>query len=244
MESKTKLIYKLEKIKKKGWIQSINNYSSGIGKTLEKELEINSGEFEIPDFEEIEIKTKKIDSVHDITLFSTTPDSYLYEIKRIHQKYGYPHSKYPKFKVFNITVCSNKFTPMSNKYNFIIYVDWKNEKVVLNVHDKYSGALIDDYSSWSFEMLKEKLYRKLKYLCLVKAKRKYEFPNVYYKYIDYNFYILKDFDSFIKAIDKGIIKITFKINVLKKGPKKGQIKDHGTSFDIHENDLSAIYYKL
>jgi len=133
---------------------------------------------------------------------------------------------------------------MSNKYHFIINVDWKNEKVVLNIHDKYSGALIDNYSSWSFKMLKEKLYRKMKYLCLVKAQRKYEFPNVYYKYIDYKFYILKDFEYFIKAIEKGIIKISFKINVIKKGPKIGQIKDHGTSFDISEKDLEQIYYKI
>ncbi len=211
---------------------------------MEKELQINSGQFEIPDFGDIEIKTKKVNSIYDITLFSAAPDSYLYEIKRIHQKYGYPHSKNPKFKVFNTTVCGNKFTPMSNKYYFIVNVDWENEKVVLNIHNKYSGALIDNDSSWSFEMLKEKLYRKLKYLCLVKAERKYEFPYVYYKYTDYSFYILKDFKDFIKAIEKGIIKITFKINVVQKGPKEGQIKDHGTSFDIHEDDLSAIYYRI
>jgi len=133
---------------------------------------------------------------------------------------------------------------MSNKYHFIINVDWKNEKVVLNIHDKYSGALIDNNSSWSFGMLKEKLYRKLTYLCLVKAERKYEFPNVYYKYVDYRFYVLKNFEEFIKAIDKGIIKVTFKINVFKTGHKKGQIHDHGTSFDINEADLEKIYYKV
>jgi len=133
---------------------------------------------------------------------------------------------------------------MSKKFHFIIYVDWEQEKVVLRVHDKYSGALIDDNSSWSFEMLKEKLYRKLTYLCLIKAERKYQFPNIYYKYNNYKFYVLKNFNDFINAIDKGIIKITFKINVFTKGHKKGQIHDHGTSFDISENDLEKIYYKV
>ena len=244
MNNLRSLIIKLEALKNKGWIKSINNYSAGIGTTLEKELDIHSGEFEIPDFGEIEIKTKKIGSISNITLFSAAPDSYVAEIKRIHEKYGYPHSKNPKYKVFNTTIAGNKFTSISNKYHFIINVDWKHEIVVLNVHNKYSGALIDNYSSWSFDMLQEKLYRKLKYLCLVRAQRKYEFPNVYYKYIDYSFYVLKDFKTFLNAIDKGIIKVTFKINVIQKGPKEGQIKDHGTSFDINENNLEQIYYKV
>lgn len=244
MENLIELIQKLEKVKNKGWIKAKNNSSSGIGITLEDELKVRSADFEIPDFGNIEIKAKKIGSVSNITLFIATPDSYLYEIKRIHKQYGYPHTKMPEYKVFNTTISGNKFTSLSNKYNFILYVDWKKEKVIMHIHDKYSGVLIDDYTAWSFEMLKTKLYRKLKYLCLVKAQRKYEFPNVYYKYTNYNFYILKDFKNFIEAIDKGIIKVTFKINVFKEGPKKGQIKDHGTSFDIPEENLDKIYYKI
>lgn len=244
MDNLRDLIIALEKVKNKGWIQATNNGNCGIGTTLEQELNINSGDFEIPDFEGIELKTKKIGALSNITLFSATPDSYLYEIKRLHKQYGYPHTKYPEYKVFNTTICGRKFTPMSNKYHMIIHVDWKNEKVVLHVHDKYSGALIDDKSSWSFEILKEKLYRKLKYMCLVKAQRKYEFPYVYYRYTDYNFYVLKSFEDFIKAIENGIIKITFKINVFTKGHKQGEIHDHGTSFDINEDDLEKIYYKI
>lgn len=61
MDNLRDLIIKLEKLKDKGWIQAINNHTAGIGTTLEHELKIHSGEFEIPDFGDIEIKTKKLE---------------------------------------------------------------------------------------------------------------------------------------------------------------------------------------
>ena len=109
--------------------------------------------------------------------------------------------------------------------------------------DKHSKKLIDDKTFWSFELLKEKLYRKLKYLMFIKAKRKYEFPYVYYKYTQAQFYILKSFDNFLKAIEQGNIRVTFKINAILSGKNKGKTHDHGTSFEIQEKDLEKIFYK-
>lgn len=238
------LTEKMNRIVQKGWIKSVNNGDSGVGLTLENELGIHSEDFEIPDYGAIEIKAKKTNSEPYITLFGAAPDSYLYEIKRIHKEYGYPHSKYPQYKVFNISIYGNKYVQTAKKYQYILYVDWHKEKVFMHVFDKLSGILIDNKCSWSFDMIKEKVYRKLKYLLFVKANRKYECGSVYYKYYDYIFYELKEFKSFLKAIDDGTVKITFKINVFKSGKKAGQIHDHGTSFDIMEQDLEKIYNKI
>lgn len=238
------LFEKMQKIIKKGWVEAVNNSNSGVGLTLEHELDIHSEDFEIPDFGEIEIKAKKSQSEPYITLFGATPDSYLYEIKRIHKYYGYPHSKYPEHKVFNISVYGNRLVQTARKYQYKLYINWEKQKIFLHVFDKTSGMLIDNQCSWSFDIIKEKLYRKLKFLLLVNANRKYEFGKVYYKYTNYSLYKLKNFETFIKAIEKGIVRVTFKINVFHSGKKKGQIHDHGTSFDIMEKDLEKIYYKV
>ena len=237
------LTSKITNIKSKGWIKAVNNHTSGIGLTLEHELGVNSGDFEIPDYGQIELKTKKINSEPYTTLFNATPDSYLFEIKRIQEEYGYPHSKNPNFKVFNVSFDGSNYKSIGNKFLFILNVDWNKKIVILKVFDKYSKRLIDDKISWSFELLKEKLYRKLKYLMFIKAKRKYEFPYVYYKYTQAQFYILRSFDDFLKAIEQGNIRVTFKINAILNGKNNGKMHDHGTSFEIKETDLDKIFIK-
>ncbi len=244
MEELNDLVERLEVIKSRGWIKSGGNGYAGVGLTLEQELNITPEDYEIPDFGQIELKTKQVDSEPYITLFSATPDSYLYEIKRLHKEYGYPHSKYPEFKVFNMAFYGNKFISVGNRFLFKLFVDFKKKQVILQVYDVYTRELIDDKCAWSFELLKEKLERKLKYLMFVEAERKYSFPHVYFKYINYNLYILKNFDEFLKAIQNGTIRVTFKINVFRYGHKQGQIHDHGTSFDIMKQDLESIYYKV
>ena len=63
----------------------------------------------------------------------------------------------------------------------------------------------------------------------------------YFHYYKMTIYLLKNFDTFITLIEKGIIRVSFKINVFLSGPKKGKICDHGTSFDIRECDLHKLY---
>lgn len=65
-----KLKNKFETIKKLGWIKSIRKGSTGIGATFEKLLGINENSFEIPDFDGIEIKTKRNYSNSFTSLFN------------------------------------------------------------------------------------------------------------------------------------------------------------------------------
>ena len=59
MENIELLNNKFNSIKNMGWIQSIKKGSSGIGLTFEHLIGINENEFEIPDFNGIELKTKR-----------------------------------------------------------------------------------------------------------------------------------------------------------------------------------------
>ena len=84
----------------------------------------------------------------------------------------------------------------------------------------------------------------IKYLAYVTAKRKYENHKVYFFYKDIKFYELKGLDEFLNLIEKGVIKICFKVGVYKKGRKLGNIYDHGTGFEISKKDLSKLYKRI
>ena len=240
-----RLMKDVQKIKDQGWILSVCGGSRAVGRTFETALGLDENELEIPDYEGvIEIKAKSIrnDNLYKhINLFSAAPDNYLFETKRILNTYGYPNHKDNKLKAFNYSF-STKKTVFSRGYYYKLKVDRKNEKVILNVYDKFTGFLIDDDIAWSFDMLREKLYRKFKYLLYAKAKRKFEHNELFFRYVDIRFYILKDFECFLKAIENGYIRVTFKIDTYIKGPKYGMINDHGTSFDIDEDYLEEVFY--
>ena len=116
----------------------------------------------------------------------------------------------------------------------------KLQKILLNIID-INGNLIENDVYWTFDTLKEKLYRKLKNIAFVSAIRKYVDGIEHFKYYKIDFYQLKDFNEFIELIEKGIIRITFKIGVVRTGPNKGKIHDHGTGFDIMEKDILKLY---
>ena len=239
------LMQDVEKIKQKGWIVSTCKGCGAVGRTFETELGLSENELEIPDYRGvIEIKTKSIrgDNLYKyINLFSAVPDNYLFEIKRILHTYGYPNKKDASLRSFNFSFSTIR-TVFTRNYFFKLKIDRNKEKIILDVYDKFTGVLVEDDISWSFKIIKEKLYRKLKYLLYVKAKRKFEHNDLFFHYVDIKFYILRDFECFLKAIENGYIRVTFKINMYTKGPKYGNINDHGTSFDINEDFLEKVFY--
>lgn len=232
---------RFNKVMEMGWIkQGEKNYVNA-GCILEKLLGIRAECFEIPDFEEIEIKTKKLFSKSYIKLFTATPDGEgLFEIKRLRDNYGYPDSQKQNMKVLNISVNAISLLPMGLKYFFKLEVSNENKKIFLNIYDK-DNRLIDKQTSWTFKMLEEKLLGKLQILALVDVLYNKSDNINYYKYTDINFYKLKDFNTFIKLIEQGKIDINFTIGVFRAGKRKGQTHDHGTGFRINQDSLSDLY---
>ena len=242
-----KLMIKVETIKDQGWLLNVGKGSNSVGRTFEAALGIEENELEVPDYEGIvEIKAKSIrndDLYKHINLFSAVPDNYLFEIKRILNTYGYPNNKDKNLKSFYFSFYANK-SIFSRKYIFKLKVDRNQQKVILNIYDKNTWSLIDSDISWSFKLLREKLYRKLKYLLYAKAERKFEHNQLFFHYIDIKLFVLKDFNSFLTAIENGYIRVTFKIGSYMWGPKYGNINDHGTSFDINEDYLEEVFTLL
>ena len=231
-----------KKIRKKGWVESKRKGKTGIGYTFEELLCKKEDNLPIADFQGIEIKTThnyiKNKIIH---LFNATPDGdYLYPIKEIHEKLGYPDKNNPTYKVFNMDVTTKEFTRIGYSKKMILQVDYKNSKIYLKVIGKnkeYENMKI----SWSFELLKERIDYKIKKLALVGANTIKENKIEKFKYTGYKMYEIKSFNDFIKCIEEGYIIITFKIGYYKTGNKKGQLHDHGTGFSINYKDIDKLY---
>lgn len=243
------LYQKFLEIKKMGFIRSVNNYYSGCGLTFESLIGKNVENFELPDFEGIEIKVKKnIKSNNSfanyLTLFSASPDGeYLFEIKRLWETYGYPQKANPQNRCFSGYVNTVRKLFIGKTYKFMLHVDRKKEKIFLNVYDE-SGNMIDDETSWSFDLLKTKLERKFKLLAVITADYKYIDDYPYYKYSTINFYKLKSFENFIELIETGKIFVSFNVGTYLKSYRAGQIYDHGTEFTIYKDQILRLFDKI
>ena len=233
----------IKRIKKMGFIQCDYHSPGSAGIKLEKLLGINPENFEIPDYKSIEIKTKRSTIKKEISLFCATPDSYLFEIKRLHRLYAYPDKTYKNYKVLNNSVWCGKMTYISNNIYFSLRVDREKRKIFLIAHTRDFDIIVNQ-TSWSFEMLEEKLVRKLKYLCTVNMDKNFWQNQLYIRYKNDNYYKLRGFNYFIDLIECGKISVTFRIGVFKRGKRKGQIHDHGTQFNINEDDLELLFEKI
>ena len=232
---------KLDKIKNLGWIECKNKNKSVTGKTLENLLEINPDNFEIPDYNTIEIKSKVSKRENYIDLFCATPDSYVLETKRLYDKYGYIDSN--NYKILNFVLYGEFLKPINNEYSAKLRIDYKNKKVIMEIYNK-DNELIDNLSSWSFELLEEKLCRKLNYVCLVEGDKKFSHNVLYVRYDKYKFYKLKKFSNFIRLLKRGQIRISFTLGIYKSGSKSGKMHDHGTQFSIRKENMKLLFDEI
>ena len=230
-----------QRIKEKGWIKSLYKGTGGIGLTFEKMLNKEIENFEIPDYQGIEIKTHWSFSKSYTTLFNATPDGKeLFEIKRLRNKYGYPDKDLKNYKVFYGFVNATEKNFIGIKHQYKLNVNKDEKRIYLNIYDK-KGNLIDTDTYWSFDMLEEKLKRKLTTLAYVKALKRTKNKEEYFKYISITFYQLKSFETFINLIEDGTIIINFNVGIFKKGDKIGEIYDHGTGIRIDNKDLDKLF---
>lgn len=54
-------------------------------------------------------------------------------------------------------------------------------------------------------------------------------------------YKLRDFDTFVNLIEKGVIKLTIKIDIHLDEKYYGKTYDHGCGFTIEEHNLYKLY---
>lgn len=242
MQEEIRMLQKeFKRIKKLGWVKSVNEGKGSIGLTFEKLLGKEKENFELPDYLGIELKTHKKYSKSYTTLFNATPDGrFLFEMKRLQQMYGYPDRILKYCKVLHGEVNAKEKNKIGLWYSYQLEVDYCEEKVYLCI---YRGEhLIDKDTYWTFALLKEKLSRKLSVLAFITAEEKIIEKEKYFKYKALKFYYLRDFSAFLKALENGAITVCFTIGVFRNGKKKGQIHDHGTAFRMKNKDFWKVFY--
>lgn len=232
---------KFDKIHNKGWIESKRNGYTGIGYTFEEEIGKNEDCLPLYDYKDIEIKVHNKKSTYPIHLFNAAPDGdEIYPIKRIVDTLGYPDKLLPKYKVFNTSASGKKFTNIGYYKRIKLKVDYEKQKIFLialnNNNDSYGLKI-----SWSFDLIRDRIKNKIKKIAVVDADIKKIDGKDYFKYNKINFYTIKDFKTFIKLIDEGVIIITFKIGRFRSGPREGEIHDRGTDFSISINNINKLY---
>lgn len=232
---------KFKRISEKGYIKGIYNCSSSIGRTFENELNLPRNEFGVPDYNGIELKTRRAYSKSRITLFTAVPDGTdLFEIERLKNLYGYPYKKDRRYKALYADVYGNKLTFGGRKYQYKLEVNRRQEKVYLLVYDRYS-KLKEKRVYWSFKYLERKILNKLQCLAIVDVWPKNIDGWNYFKYYKINFYDYKGFDIFLQLLEDGIIIITLKIDIHLDEKRYGHTYDHGCSFRIKKEDITKLY---
>ena len=236
-----KIQKEFKKIKEMEYVKTVRNGWTGVGATFEKLLGKEEESFEIPDYYGIEIKTKRAYSKSYITLFNSVPTgSSFHETKRLRDNYGYPNKNDKNLKELYAEIYVNQKTKIGLWYYFELTIDKNKQRLILLVYN-YKKELIDNTTYWDLDILKEKLKRKLQILALVKAWTNRINGIEYFKYYKMNIFLLKDFSSFIDSLEKGKIKISFKIGSHTDEKKYGQVKEHGVGFSIKEEDLFDIF---
>lgn len=239
-------IIKFEKlfneIKKRGWIKVSENGPGGAGITFEHLIGKDKENFEIPDFEGIEIKTKKNKTIYSyITLFNYTPESkYINETQRLKNNYGYPDSNLKEYKVLNNSFFVNERKWVGKKHQFLLKFNKLEGRLYLHVLN-VNGELVEKESYWTFETMEDKILRKLNMLAMIKVENKKNDGIEYCKYTSATFYKFKGMNVFLDLLEKGIIRLTFKIGVFKSGKRFGQTHDHGTGFEIDKRNINKLY---
>lgn len=173
---------------------------------------------------------------------SPTGDNRL-EVLRLKDKYGYCLEGSRK-KILNCSIQANCNTLVGGRYQFRLEIDYIEEKIYLAISDK-SFNRIEKKVFWTFEDLKKRLSHKYNYFVLIKAWAKIENKELWCKYYDIEFLKFKDFYMFLKLLEEGTIRVTFKVKENTTSyRRRGEVIDYGTTFEIQELDMPKLFNKL
>lgn len=243
-ENMYKLKKEFERVKAMGWIPAPHNRNNEQGSLFERMINKPEENFEIPDFEGIEIKTHIKNSKYFTTLFNANPEGKdFFEVNRLCNKYGYPDSKLKTARILYGNVSANEVKRIGLWYKYKLIVDREEERVYLCIYN-HRGKLIEKNSYWDFSILKEKLERKLSYLAYITVDRKNVQGQYYFKYTDIHFYKLKNFSMFLNLLEEGKIIVCFNVGVFRTGKRMGQIRNHGIRFNIAEENMTILFSLL
>ena len=226
----------LPKIKNKGYIKTLRNADTGIGKTLETELGIDENNNPKGDLifngKIVELKAQRKNTSSNITLFTFEPRYKKYSDAELLKKCGY------KDKDGRTGLKITMKVGMVNSQGFTLKVDEKDKKINIVKVDKGKEEIIWSYT---FKEIQDKLDKKLaNNLLIVLADSEKRADG--FEYFNYNeSYLLTRLSAerFAKLIDEGKMVVEFRMHL----KPSGAARNHGTGFRLNEKYMAGLYEK-
>ena len=237
-----KIINEFNRIKELGFVKNTKpNHGDGTaGNTFETYLGVKENNLKDPDFEEFEVKTKKILSGSWTTLFSKKPDHPEDGDSYMRENWGIADSEYPKLKVFRTSLHANRWSLVYKKYKIKLAVNRKKEQVSI-VLANLKEEVKDNEVFWNFSQIHEGI-KKLKNTFIVNYDVKEEANIFYYKYT--NAIVFLDYigeNNFIDLIENGTVRYDNRLGIYRTGEKKGNLHNHGGGFRINAKNLDKLF---
>ena len=239
--SKQRLIEVFEDIKNRGWVQSHRSNNTGIGKTFEDLAGVEENNSEGPDFEEFEIKAHREEANSPITLFTLAPTFPKQANGYLKDKYGEPYPDNPDLKKFHTSMFADHKNNYVGKFAFKLINDQDAKILKIGVYDLTTGELIDDSVFYTYEKLKEKLFKKLTSLFIVSAERRFNNGVEEFKFTNAIIYTNPSFERFLNILDDGRVQYDIRIGSYQSGDKYGMPHDHGSGFRVREDYITSLY---
>ena len=232
------LLAKLRSIASKGYVKSIVNADTGVGRTLETSLGIDMNSSKSPDYKGIELKSFRDDRGTRKGLFGKTPDWKLSKFKsrvEILDNFGY-QGKNGDFRIYNTIRATGR-----NAQGLILRIEADKDWLIENS----DNAKIGDFLVWELEVLKKVLNEKHKETFWISTDSKFIDGNEHFLYKEVEHTKNPLVNQFALLIEMGEITIDYNI----KRKLDGSIEDAGCNFKIRPNSLNLLFppsetYKL
>lgn len=223
-----------ETIKGMGFIRTNRKGPTGIGKTFEDLLLKEEDNLPLPDFKDIEVKTRRTASSSMVTLFTKSPTGPRGANGLLKNKYGYKEDESALFNKLHTTLSAVKFTTNKKSgHDFKIGINEDEGYIYVIVKKTETGEIVDTSTRWTFKVLDKTLDSKLKYLCIVDADERKEDGFTEFKYTTLNFIYDLTWPQMLQALKDGKLFVDLRIGTY----SNGKTHDHGTGFRMKVDDI-------
>lgn len=223
------LLLKLRKIAQAGFIPSMVDADTSVGRTLETALGIEINSSKQPDYKGIELKSFRNKRGNRKNLFAQVPDWYLSKFKssaEILNNFGYHRED--DFRLY-CTVSAIK----PNSQGLSLKMDPDLEQLFENSLD----PKIDGFAVWSLDKLHSRLQEKHRETFWVKAESRYIEGKEHFLYTDVEHTKRPISSQFDFLIQQGIITLD---HLIKRG-SNGRVVEKGPLFKIKPNGLDLLF---
>jgi len=223
------LLIKLRAIANKGFIPSMIDADTSVGRTLETLLNIPMNSSKIPDYKGIELKSFRKNKGNRKTLFAQVPDWKLSKFKSsLETLNAFGYQREDDFKLY----CTLSAI-VRNSQGLKLKIDHNLNWLIGNSDQKAIG----DFEVWTLKKLKERLLSKHKETFWIAAISEKVGGKEYFQYKEVEHTKKPIASQFDILIEQGIVTLDHLI----KRNSKGGANEKGPLFKIKPNSLNLLF---